>query len=59
MKPEFKDNGEPTNKYMKWLYENDFAKFEELQAEHFTTKAKMKDNPLRDYVKKKMKKKEK
>lgn len=59
MKPEFKKDGKPTNEYMKWLYENDFKKFEELQAEHFTTRAKMKDNPLSDYVKKKMKKKEK
>jgi len=58
MKPEFKDDGKPTNKYMKWLYENDFEKFEELQGEHFTTKAKMKENPLADYFKKKMKKKD-
>lgn len=58
MKPEFKDDGQPTNKYMKWLYENDFEKFEQLQSEHFTTRGKMKDS-LRDFVKKKMKKKEK
>lgn len=59
MKPEFKKDGKPTNEYMQWLYENDFKKFEELQGEHFTTKAKMKDNPLVDYVKNKMKKKDK
>lgn len=59
MKPEFKKDGKPTNEYMKWLYENDFEKFEALQSEHFTTKAKMKENPLRNFVKQKMKKKEK
>ena len=59
MKPEYTKSGKPTNEYMKWLYENDFNKFESLQEEHFTTKAKMKESPLDNFVKKKMKKKDK
>jgi len=53
----YKKSGEPTSQYMKWLYENDVEKFESLQGEHFTTKAKMKDNALKDAVNKIMRKK--
>ena len=53
----YKESGEPTSQYMKWLYENDFEKFESLQEENFTTKAKMKDNVLKDAVNKIMRKK--
>lgn len=48
-------DGKPTEASMKWAFENDRELFLDLQEKHFTTKAKMKDNPLKDVVDKIMK----
>lgn len=43
--------GKPTKESMKWAFENDRDLFLDLQEEHFTTKAKMKENPIADIAK--------
>jgi len=49
---EYDKSGKPTNASMKWAWENDRELFMDLQEKHFTTKSKMKDNPIADITKK-------
>jgi roadblock/LC7 domain-containing protein len=49
---EYGKDGKPTSASMKWAFENDRELFLDLQEKHFTTKAKMKDNPIADFAKK-------
>ena len=52
---EYDKSGKPTNASMKWAWENDRELFMDLQEKHFTTKSKMKDNPIADIAKEIMK----
>jgi hypothetical protein len=54
----FGKDGKPTKESMEYLFRTDRDKFLEYQDEYFTTKAKMKDNPLKGVLKNVMKKKE-
>jgi len=54
----FGKDGKPTTETMEYLFRTDRDKFLEYQDEYFTTKSKMKDNPLKDILKGVMKKKE-
>jgi len=49
---EYDKSGKPTSASMKWAWENDRELFMDLQEKHFTTKSKMKDNPIADIAKK-------
>lgn len=44
-----------SKEYMEYLFRTDRDKFMEMQEKHFTTKAKMKDNPFKGMLNKIMK----
>lgn len=48
----FGKDGKPTEETMEYLFKEDRDKFLEFQDKYFTTKAKMKDNPISDIAKK-------